>query len=131
MIFLNKYSLLILIVYCTPFAFLSMYDDLTNKSMIVYGLSIVVFGVFAFMAKKKSSLMVLLLANGVTFVHSYYWVTRTVEFEEKGYYFAPFTPVNLVIFVTVLFVLLQLVVFFLTKPSSYKEKNPRQRAENA
>lgn len=120
MIFLNKYSLLILIVYCTPFAFLSMYDDLTNKTIIVYGVTILVICFFAFLAKRKSSLIVLLLANVLTFVHSFFWVTRVAEFEEKGYYIAPFTPVSLLISVTIVFGLLQIAIYLVTKPTGYK-----------
>lgn len=117
---LNKHSLLILIVYCTPFAFLSMYDDLTNKTIIVYGVSILMICFLAFLAKRKSSLIVLLLANVLTFAHSFFWVTRVAEFEEKGYYIAPFTPVSLLITVTILFGLLQIAIYLVTKPTGYK-----------
>lgn len=119
---LNKYTLLILVVYCIPFAFLSMYVDLTKQSIVVYIVTILFVSFMAFLAKRKSSLIVLLGANSLSLIHSYVWVTYVTEFEERGYYFSPFMPETLVIVVTVLFVLLQLAVYVFTKPSRYQRK---------
>lgn len=107
-----------------------MYDDLTNKSMIVYFVSIIVICNIAYVAKRKGSLIVLLLANVLTFAHSFFWVTRVAEFEEKGYYIAPFTPVSLLITVTILFVLLQMAVYLFTKPAGYKRNLDNKSKRN-
>jgi len=99
-----------------------MYDDLTNQSMVVYIVTIIFVSFMAFLAKRKSTLIVLLVANSLSFFHSYVWVARVTEFEKRGYYFSPFLPETLVIVVTVLFVLLQLAVYVFTKPVGYQRK---------
>lgn len=120
MLKLNKYTLLLLGVYCIPFVFLSMYDDMKNYSMIVYGITLIVLSYLAFLAKRKSSFIVLVAANILSFFSSYLWLTRVVEFEERGYYFSPFTPVQLLLFASVLFGLLQVAVYLFTKRPEYK-----------
>ena len=50
--------------------------------------------------------------------------------EDWGYYFKPFEPSQLVMLITVLGVLLQLVVFLLTKREGYKEKGNKAEVMN-
>ncbi|WOV87005.1 hypothetical protein QWT69_14170 [Sporosarcina oncorhynchi] len=123
----NNYAIMLLIVYCVPFVFLSMYDDYKNYSMIVYGITLVIIVFFAFLAKRKSSLMVLITANILSFLSSYFWVKRMDEMEDWGYYFKPLEPSQLVMLVTVLGVLLQLIVFLLTKRVGYKKDDVMNR----
>lgn len=118
---LNKNTLLILAVYCIPFVFLSMYDDLKNYSMIVYGLSVIVICYCAYLAKRKSSFIVLLAANTLSFFSSYFWIKSVAEIQEKGYYFSPLTPVQLLVAVTILFFLLQVGVYCFTKSHGNKK----------
>ncbi|WP_432361489.1 hypothetical protein [Sporosarcina sp. UB5] len=114
---LNKYTILLLAVYCIPFVFLSMYDDYKNYSMIVYGLMIIAVWYFAFLAKRKSSFIVLLIANILSFLSSYSWVLRVNKVEEWEGYFKPFSSVQLLVLVTVLIILLQVAVYLFTRPA--------------
>lgn len=114
---LNKYTILLLAFYCIPFVFLSMYDDYKNYSMIVYGLMIIVILYLAFLAKRKSSFIVLLIANILSFLSSYSWVLRVNKIEEWEGYFKPLSSVQLLVLVTVLIVLLQVVVYLFTWPA--------------
>lgn len=123
----NKYALLLLAVYCMPFVFLSMYDDLRNYSMIVYGISLIVFWCGAFLAKRKSSLIVLVVANILSFTSSYLWVRIVTGISDKGYYFSPFTPEQLLIFASVLFWILQGIVYLLTKPHNESNGSAKMR----
>lgn len=114
---LNKYTILLLAVYCIPFVFLSMYDDYKNYSMIVYGLMIIVIWYLAFLEKRKSSFIVLLIANILSFLSSYSWVLRVNKIEEWEGYFKPLSSVQLLVLVTVLIVLLQVAVCLFTRPA--------------
>ena len=116
---LNKFAIIILAVYCIPFVFLSMYDDYKNYSMIVYGLMIIIVWYFAFLAKRKSSFLVLLIANILSFLSSYIWVLRVNKIEEWQGYFKPFSSVQALVFFTILIVLLQVVVYLFTRPADY------------
>ncbi|WP_419959473.1 hypothetical protein [Psychrobacillus sp. BM2] len=114
---LNKYTILLLAVYCIPFVFLSMYDDYKNYSMIVYGLMIIFILYLAFLAKRKSSFIFLLIANILSFLSSYSWVLRVNKIEVWEGYFKPLSSVQLLVLVTVLIVLLQVAVYLFTWPA--------------
>ncbi|MCM3711464.1 hypothetical protein [Sporosarcina luteola] len=122
---LNKYTLLLLAVYCIPFVFLSMYNDYKNYSIIVYGLMIIAVWYFASLAKRKSSFFVLLIANILSFLSSYFWVLRVNKVEEWEGYFKPFSSDKFLVFVTVLIVLLQGAVYLCTRPADYERKVKR------
>lgn len=115
----NKFSIILLAVYCIPFVFLSMYFDYQNRSIIIYGLMVITVWYFAFLAKRKSSLLVLLIANMLSFLSSYVWVLRGDRIGEWEGYFKPFTSVKALIFFSILIVLLQAVVYLFTRPADY------------
>lgn len=116
---LNKYTILLMVIYCIPFVFLSMYNDYRNYSIIVYGLIVIVIWYFAFLAKRKSSFLVLLAANILSFLSSYFWVLHVNQIEEWEGYFKPFSSVQLLVFATVLISLLQVAVYLFTGPADY------------
>ncbi|WP_239431854.1 hypothetical protein [Sporosarcina sp. ACRSL] len=80
---------------------------------------IIAVGVFAFLAKRKSSFLVLLIANILSFLSSYFWVLRVKKIEEWEGYFKPFSSVQLLVLVTVLIILLQVAVYRFTRPMDY------------
>ena len=127
---LNKYAILLLAVYCIPFVFLSMYDDHKNYSMIVYGLMIIAIWYFAFLAKRKSSFIVLLIGNILSFLSSYFWVLRVDKIGEWGGYFKPLSSVQALVFFTILIVLLQIAVYLFTRPADYRKNGKKDRSGN-
>jgi hypothetical protein len=121
----NKYTILLMVVYCIPFVFLSMYDDYKNYSMIVYGLMIMAVWYFAFLAKRKSSFLVLLIANILSFLSSYFWILHVNKIEDWEGYFKPFSSVQLFVFNTVIIILLQGAVYLFTRTADYGRKDKR------
>lgn len=92
-----------------------MYDDYKNYSMIVYGMMIIVVWYFAFLAKRKSSFIVLLIANILSFLSSYFWVLHADQIGGWEGYFKPLSSVQLLVLVTVLIILLQGAVYLFTR----------------
>lgn len=105
---------LILLAYFIPYVFLSMQHDLNNWSMFGYGGMIIAFLVLILLCMKTNNIIVGIIGNIVTFSTSYLCISNTTE-EKWSWYFKPFSPHGLLIFVSVLLLLIQIVFWIVDK----------------
>jgi FtsH-binding integral membrane protein len=117
--------LLLLVVFCFPYVYFSMYQDLINSSMIGYGLMIATLIFLISICKKTHNLPVGALGNIISFIASYLLISCSTG-EKWSYYFKPFTSVGLLIFVSIAIIILQLVVIGIIKSRKLNDtKNGR------
>lgn len=104
-------SILVLVGYCVPYAFLVLYEDAirsTNKSIAVMALCILLLCIVALKNRKIGLIIVgTLLSTGI----SYLFTTLFLPGKEWSWYFKPFTPENLVIIIGVLLLVVQTIVY--------------------
>ena len=91
---------LLLIVYCVPFAFLSVNGDATSGTMMFYGVMIAGFALLCWGALKTNNVAVIYIGNVLSFVSSYA-VAKLSGLEPMGYYFKPFTSHSLIVAISV------------------------------
>lgn len=102
---------LLLMGYCIPFAFLSMYGDATYDTMLVYGLMIVGLSVLCFGVIKSKQFIVAILGNTLSFITSYICVQEFYS-DIWGWYFKPFTANGLLVVISVIGALVQLLFVY-------------------
>ena len=91
---------LLLIVYCVPFAFLSVNGDATSGTMLFYGVMIAGFALLCWGALKTNNVAVIYIGNVLSFISSYA-VAKLSGLEPMGYYFKPFTSHSLIVAISV------------------------------
>lgn len=119
---MNKWLIrgLLLIGYCIPFAFLSMYGDATYDTMLLYALMIVALSVLCSSIIKLKQFIVVIFGNILSFITSYICVQQFYS-DKWGWYFKPFTANGLLIAISVIAVLVQLFFVY----SSYKKQRAK------
>ena len=106
---------LMLIVYCFPFAFLSVNGDATSGTMLFYGVMIAGFALLCWGALKTNNVAVLYIGNGLSFLSSY-TAGKLSGLEPMGHYFKPFTSHSLIVVISVVVLVAHtiIVLFFRT-----------------
>ncbi|MDM5326351.1 hypothetical protein [Neobacillus sp. CF12] len=96
-------GILIVILYCFPFAHFAMYQDFTNRSMIGYLVMIAATFVLAFLVKYFCNYIPFFIGNILSFIISFYFNDKMVDTVEwYGDYFKPFYPTHLLVMVSLL-----------------------------
>ena len=106
---------MLLIVYCVPFAFLSVNGDATLGTMLFYGVMIAGFALLCWSALKTNNIAVLYIGNGLSFL-SPYTAGKLSGLEPMGHYFKPFTAHSLIVVISVVVLIVHtiIVLFFRT-----------------
>ena len=106
---------LLLIVYCVPFAFLSVNGDATLGTMLFYGVMIAGFALLCWSALKTNNIAVLYIGNGLSFLSSY-TAGKLSGLEPMGHYFKPFTSHSLIVVISVVVLVAHtiIILFFRT-----------------
>ncbi|GAA0865732.1 hypothetical protein [Paraclostridium tenue] len=100
-------NILILIIYGTPFVFISMYLDYTQRSMLGYFVMISAYIFLSCIHKLNNNKYIIFLGNFISFLLSFL-LSNKITSGGWGGYFKPFCPSDFVIFITILSILLQL-----------------------
>ena len=113
---MRKFTLHILTVlgYCIPYAFLSMYTDVTNGSMVMYAVMVAAMGLLCWGAIKLKSLFTLLAGNVLSCTVSLLCVMCFQTAAWTGY-FKPLTAIQLVVVISIIALVIQLGVWAVTK----------------
>ena len=106
---------LLLIVYCVPFAFLSVNGDATLGTMLLYGVMIAGFALLCWSALKTNNIAVLYIGNGLSFLSSY-TAGKLSGLKPMGHYFKPFTAHSLIVVISVVVLVAHtiIILFFRT-----------------
>ena len=100
---------LLLIVYCVPFAFLSVNGDATSGTMLFYGVMIAGFALLCWGALKTNNVAVLYIGNGLSFLSSY-TAGKLSSLEPMGHYFKPFTSHSLIVVISVVVLIVHTII---------------------
>ena len=100
---------LLLIVYCVPFAFLSVNGDATSGTMLFYGVMIAGFALLCWGALKTNNVAVIYIGNVLSFISSYA-VAKLSGLEPMGYYFKPFTSHSLIVAISVVILIVYTIL---------------------
>lgn len=102
---------LMLLAYCIPYGYLSMQGDFNSGTMIFYGFMIVSLGILLRVAIKTKNTIVLVIGNVLSFISSYIFISQN-QTGDWASYFKPFSPLDLLILITmVAFLIQQLFIF--------------------
>jgi hypothetical protein len=96
-------GIVIIILYSVPFAYFSLYQDFTNRSLVGYLIMVIVTAILAFLGQYFSSFIPLIIGNILTTLVSIYFYLEIGNTEgwDEGY-FKPFYPLQLIIVLSVL-----------------------------
>ena len=100
---------MLLIVYCVPFAFLSVNGDATSGTMLFYGVMIAGFALLCWGALKTNNVAVIYIGNVLSFISSYA-VAKLSGLEPMGYYFKPFTSHSLIVAISVVILIVYTIL---------------------
>ena len=100
---------LLLIVYCVPFAFLSVNGDATSGTMLFYGIMIASFALLCWGALKRNNAAIIFLGNILSFVSSYV-VAKISGLEPMEHYFKPFDSYSLIVAISVVSVIVHMII---------------------
>ncbi len=107
-----KKSLIIRIVlvmmYCIPFEFLSVNGDAVSGTMIFYVLMVIGFAGLCWGAVKTNNIPIIYIGNVLSFVSSYI-VAKVSGLDSMGYYFKPFTAYSLIVALSIVAVICQTI----------------------
>lgn len=123
---MNKWLIrgLLLIGYCIPFAFLSMYGDVTYDTMLLYGLMIAGLSLLCFSVIKSKQFIVVILGNILSFITSFICIQQfytNINTDKWSWYFKPFTATAMLVIISILALLIQLVfIYFHWKKSKHE-----------
>jgi hypothetical protein len=98
-------GILMVILYCFPFVYFSMYQDFANRSMFGYLIMIVATSLLAFLVKYFCNSIPFIIGNIVSAIISFYFIGRmedTTGIGWDGGYFKPFSPSQLLVVVSLL-----------------------------
>lgn len=113
----NRVKILMLLAYCFPYVYLSMYGDSNFRTIIFYVLMMVCFGILLRMAIKKKAITILIIGNFLSFISSYIFISKYQE-DNWNAYFKPFGSFDFLIVMTGTAFLIQLLVIVFSKMKS-------------
>lgn len=88
-------SIPIVILFCFPYVYFSMYQDFANRSMNGYLIMIIVTSLLAFLSKFFSNSIPIIIGNIASGMVSYYFIIKMTGIGNWDFYFKPFTPPGL------------------------------------
>ncbi|WP_047984360.1 hypothetical protein [Ornithinibacillus californiensis] len=96
-------GIVIIIFYSIPFAYFSLYQDFTNRSLVGYLIMVLITAILAFFGQYFSSFIPLIIGNILSTLVSIYVYLELGNTEglDEGY-FKPFYPLQLIIVLSVL-----------------------------
>lgn len=100
--------LALLLLYCVPFAFLSVNGDATSRTMIFYVLLVIGFAGLCWGAVKTNNIPIIYIGNVLSFASSYI-VAKVSGLDSMGYYFKPFTAYSLIVALSIVAVICQTI----------------------
>lgn len=113
-------GIVLVILFCFPFVYFSMYQDFANRSMTGYLIMIIVTSLLAFVCKRFSNSIYVIVGNIFSVMISFYFISEMIGNERWNGYFKPLTPNQLLILVSLLNLIPQ---FFAMKLANrYKNK---------
>ena len=95
-------GILIVLLYCFPFVYFSMYLDFASGSMLGYLFMIAITSLLAFFGKIFSNSTSLIIGNILSVIISFYFIGEMMGNERWGFYFKPLTPYQLLTWVSFL-----------------------------
>ncbi len=101
-------KIILILVYCLPFVFFAMNEDVIAGTLWFYLIMIVGFSTLCFASIKTGNSWIVFAGNILSFISSciFAWIFKTEKWE---YYFKPFLPNQLIIFETVIAFVIQII----------------------
>ena len=110
-------TLILLVAYCVPFAFMAAYTDATSASMRMYGVMIVAFATLCIIALKTKNVPIIIIGNIISAVSSYVFLLNS-GLGPMGEYFKPLTSYQTVVVVSVIAFVFQMIAVMVHKNRS-------------
>lgn len=107
-------NMLIILGYCVPYAFLSMYEDITNRSMLLYCVMIVAMGLLCWATIKRNNIYLLVVGNILSCVVSCICI-NIFRTEKWSWYFKPFTAIQLAIVISAVALIIHVLAWVASK----------------
>ncbi|GGH87275.1 hypothetical protein [Pullulanibacillus pueri] len=118
-------GMLMVLLYCFPFVYFSMYQDFMNRAMFGYVSLILAPALIAFLSYYFNHFIPIVVGNIVSLIISYFLIRAGSErWEGWDYYFKPLAPSQFLFFVSILNLIPQLIATKLAKV--YKKKAEHQ-----
>lgn len=99
----------LLLAYCIPFAFLSVWEDGTSGTMVFYGVMAAGFALLGAAALKTENIPVIYIGNVLSFLSSCA-AAKLSGLAPMGYYFKPFTSHSLITAISIAALFLHTVI---------------------
>jgi hypothetical protein len=117
-------GILIVILYCFPFAHFAMYQDFTNHSMIGYMEMVTATFLLSFLVKYFCNYIPFIIGNILSLIISFYFNGKMVDTVEwYSGYFKPFYPSHLLVMVSLLNLIPQLLAMKLANKVNHRTKD--------
>ena len=108
----QKFRIIMLIAYCIPYAYLAVWGDGVQRTMIFYGVMVVGLSLLCWGAIKTNDLPLLAAGNILTFTVSFA-AARFTNLAPMGDYFKTFTSLTLIAAISLIAVGLQNLTFMI------------------
>ncbi len=108
-------GILIICLYCFPFAYISMQQDFVNQSMHGYLIMIIITSFLAFIGQFFSRTIFIIIGNLLSVIISVYFISEMIGNEPWGVYFKPLTPYQMLACVSILNLVPQLIAMMFAK----------------
>ena len=119
----NQMSILLLMAYCIPFAYLCVMGDGKWGTMLFYGVMIAGFSLLCWGAVKTGRRTIIFIGNLCSLLSSCAAAVLT-DMEPMGHYFKPFTAFTLMILLSVLALIFQIIPAFLITKGRHTADQP-------
>ncbi|MED3830238.1 hypothetical protein P4575_20615 [Priestia megaterium] len=116
-------SILILLLYCIPYVYLSMHNDFASHSMLMYGIMLISVSILAGASGYLGVWIPVILGNIGSISVSYYLNSKMISVPWWENYFVPLFSVRLFILVSCLIVILQFIFYRVGKKIKQKKTN--------
>lgn len=105
-------KVILLILYCIPFAFLSVNGDANLGTILFYLLMIASFILLCWVALKTRNIVIIFIGNILSLISSYISAKFT-GLEALGDYFKPFTSYNIIVAISVISIVIHIIIVFI------------------
>lgn len=112
---------LLLLLYCIPFAFLSVYGDATSGTMMFYVVMLVGFALLCWGALRTKNIPIIFIGNIASYVFSCI-AAKLSSLGPMGEYFKPFTSQSLIILLSVVCIFVHIIIVWLYTKKSGKRQ---------
>lgn len=100
--------IVLLLLYCIPFAFLSVNGDAQSRTMLFYVIMVMGFAGLCIISLMTSNIPIIYVGNALSFASSYI-VGKISGLEPMGYYFKPFTAYSLIVALSIVAIICQTI----------------------